>query len=103
MLADHDIVGNLDQVVDLVPSPNPSAAEARSIDRGVCADLTSSVDLDDADLRHFDMPASGKLKAESIAAKHDTAVEDDAISQPRNALQPRLAGCSKHLSPRLAA
>src|SRR5258706_934423 len=50
---DHDVVADLDQVVDLGALAHPRAAGGRAVDRGVGPDLDVVADHDSADLRHL--------------------------------------------------
>ena len=55
--ADGDVVGDLDEVVDLHALADVGPAEAAAIDRGVGADLDVVVDLDVAGVGDLDVAA----------------------------------------------
>ena len=82
MFPDDHVVRDLHEVVDFHPFLNPGAAKTRAIDRRVGADLDVVVDLDDANLWHFFVPAGGHFEAEAVRADDRAAVNDDAIADP---------------------
>ena len=81
MLADDDIVADLDQVIDLGPCADPGAAKTRPIYRSACANFNVGIDLHDACLADLAMATFVKLVTKSIGADHDSGVEDGAVSQ----------------------
>ena len=77
ILADHHVVGDLDEVVDLDPPLDPGPAEGAAVDGRVRADLHIVVDLDVADLGDLPIFPSGHGKSEAVAADDDAGMEDD--------------------------
>jgi hypothetical protein len=71
-------VGDLHEVIDLHALLNPSAAEARAINRRICADLDVIVNLDDPKLLNFLLPAIDHLETKSVGADHRATVNDHA-------------------------
>ena len=82
MFPDYDVVRDLHQIIDLRSFLDPGSAKPGSIDRRVRADLNIIVDLHDADLRDFLVPARFHLEAETVGTDHHPAVKNDAVSDP---------------------
>ena len=55
--ADHHVVGDLDEIVDLGPLPDDGGTERTTVDGGVGADLDIVMNDDIADLQHFAVAA----------------------------------------------
>lgn len=77
MLADDDVVTDLDEVIDFCAFTDDGFAETCAVDRGVGADFHIVSDFDDSDLVDFDMFALGKLIAIAIRADDGSRVNDD--------------------------
>src|SRR5262249_42421091 len=88
MPSDHDVVGDLHQVVDLGAVADHRVSERAAVDGGVGADLDVVADDDAADLGPL-APASGAHReAEAVlpdagAGVNDAAVADDGMRQGR--------------------
>src|SRR5262245_6421582 len=76
IFSDHHVVRNLDEIVDLHAFLYPCAAKARAVDGSVRADLDVVVDLNDAELLNFLLPAIDHFEAETVRANHRAAVND---------------------------
>ena len=76
---DH-VVGDLNQVVRFHPSLDPCLAEGGPVDAVVGSYLHFVVDLDDADLRDFDILRTVSYIAESIAPDDRAGMNGDIIS-----------------------
>ena len=63
------------QVIDLRAFLNPGATKTRAINRRVRADFHIVIDLHDADLRNFCVPAFHDLETKSIRRNHHAAVQ----------------------------
>jgi hypothetical protein len=68
-------VGDLDEVIDLGALPYFGAAEARTVQSAIGANLNVVSDENMTDLRDFFMAASDELIAKTIRADHDTGLE----------------------------
>src|SRR5258706_15921883 len=86
MFADHDVVCDLHQVVDLGSLADYGRAECAAVDGHVSADLDVIVNDDVANLRNFAVRALVEHVAKSIRADHRTRVDADAIAK----LRPRI-------------
>jgi len=53
MPADHNVVRDLNEIVDLDSFLNPGSSEARAVDSRVRTDLDIVIDLDNPELRDF--------------------------------------------------
>src|SRR5437660_5071903 len=78
MFSDHNVVRNLDEVVDLDSFLDPSPAEARAINGCVGADFHVVVDLNDSDLRNFLVSSLDEFEPETIRTDNRAAVNDNA-------------------------
>src|SRR5215216_7508783 len=88
ILADHDVVRNLHEIVDLDALLNPRAAKPRTINSCVRADLDVVVDLDDAELLNFLVTAIDHFETKAVSPDHSAAVNDYARTNPAS-----LANC----------
>jgi len=76
-----DVVGDLDEVVDLGPAPDTGLAEGRPIDRAVGADFHVILDDDGAGLGDFLMsPILAFDIAEAVRSDNHAAVKNDIVS-----------------------
>ncbi len=66
MTADDDVVGDLDEIVDLGPLADDRVAIGAAIDRRSGADLDVVLDDHAADLRRLEMPAGTHREPESV-------------------------------------
>ena len=85
VLADLDVVTNMDQVVDLCPSANASFVKSAAVNGRVCANVDVVFDYQPADLREL-LVAAGLLVAnvaEAFAAEHGTGLDSNSIAQGR--------------------
>ena len=81
MFPDDDVVGDLDQIVDLSPALDPGPAEGGSIDRAVGPDLHVVINLNDPHLRDLDVPSLLILgKTKTITADDRATVNNDSIA-----------------------
>ena len=80
MFADHHVVRDLHEVINLDALLNPGAAKTRAVDRGIGANLDVIIDLHDANLRHLLVPGRGHFESKTIRADNGATVNDDAIA-----------------------
>src|SRR5947208_17077885 len=80
MFADHHVVRDLHEVINLDSLLDPGAAKTRAVDRRIGADLDVIVDLHDPDLRDFLVPARGHFESKTIRADDGPAVNNDPIT-----------------------
>ena len=78
ILADHDVVRDLHEIVDLCSFLNPGSTKTGPVDGRIRADLDVIVNLDDAKLLNFFLPAIDHFKTETVRADYCTAVNDHA-------------------------
>ena len=83
MPADHHIVGDLHQVVDLGALADHGVAQAPAVDRGAGANLDVVLNDNAADLRHLDVALGARHVAEAVLADVATRMNDDAIADRR--------------------
>src|SRR5215203_6634367 len=83
MLADGDVMGDLDEVIDLRPRPDQRVAAAAAVDRRVRADLDIVADDHAPELRHLEVALRPHHVAEAILADAHAGVEDDAVAEHR--------------------
>ena len=83
MAADDDVVGDLNQLVDLGSLADDRVAVGAAVDRRPGADLDVVLDDDAADLRHLEMAAGTEREAEAVLADMDAGVDDDAVADQR--------------------
>src|SRR5262249_43052034 len=88
IFADHDVVRNLHEIIDLHALLNPCPAKPRTINSRVRADLNIIVNLDDAELLNFLLPAIDHLETKAIRSNYRAAVNDHARANPAS-----LANC----------
>jgi len=79
-LSNFNIVGNLDEVVDLGSAPDASDSQGASIDRGIGAYFYIIFNDDTANLRKFDLPTAIKDVSESITPDNSSRVQRYTIS-----------------------
>ena len=77
--ADHHIVGDLDEVVDLHPFLDPGPSEGPAVDRRIGAYLNVVIDLDVAGLGGLYICPAGIGKSEAVTADDDAGMQDDPL------------------------
>jgi hypothetical protein len=77
VLAEHDAVAHLDEVIELRPGLDPRLADGRPIDGRVGANLDIVFDHDRARLRNLLMRSIGARRKPVAIAAHHRAVLDD--------------------------
>src|SRR4051794_21392339 len=80
---DANIVGDLNQIVDLGPLADDRVGHRAAIDGRIGADLDIILNDDAADLRHAFGPLGAAHEAEAILADPGAAVDDDTVAQKR--------------------
>src|SRR5262245_1756717 len=83
MPTDHDVVGDLHQVVDLGAFADHRVLERAAIDAAIGPDLHVAPDDDPADLGHLEVPLRPHGKTEAILADANAGVQDDAVADER--------------------
>ena len=76
MLPNHDVVRDLDEVIDFCTCLDPGPAEPGAINGSVGSDFNVIVDLNDAHLWNFLVLAFDKFEPEAVRSNDDTAVND---------------------------
>jgi len=84
MPADHNVVRDLNEIVDLDSFLNPGSSEAGAIDSRVRSDLDIVIDLDNPELRDFFMAVLHELEAETVRSDHGAAVDDYTRTNSRS-------------------
>lgn len=92
MLADHYVVPDLHEIIDLAPLADPRRTKPASINRRVRADLDVIPHLDGADLRYFPVAAVFKLVAKAIGSDDRAGVNANSIAEHRIALERDVRG-----------
>src|SRR5207245_5790988 len=82
ILADHNVVRDLHEIVDLCSLLDPGSAKTGAIDSRVGADLDIIVDLYNSKLLNFFLAAIDHLESKSVGANYRTAVNDHARANP---------------------
>src|SRR5262245_45727574 len=82
VLADLDVVGHHDEVVDLHAAPNDGGTQGATIDGGVGADLDVVFDDHGPHLRNLTMGRAVPSVAEAVRAQHDAGMDDHATADP---------------------
>jgi hypothetical protein len=82
VLANGNIVGDLNQIVDFRSAADNRASQGCPVDRSIGADLDVVFDLDDSDLGDLDAFVAFPRVTEAVTADHHTGMQDNAISQP---------------------
>jgi len=77
--ADLDVVGDLDQVVDLRPRADARDAGRGPVHRGVGLQFHIVPDLHRSDLRDLLVPAFVESESVSVSADHDAGLEDAPV------------------------
>src|SRR5205814_7238570 len=80
--ADHNVVRDLHEIVDLCSLLDPGSAKTGAIDGRVGADLDIIVDLYNSQLLNFFLAAIDHLESKSVGANYRTAVNDHARANP---------------------
>ena len=81
MVADGNVVGNHDQVVDLDPVPYGRLAKTCAIDGAVCPHFDIITDFHNADLGNFGAHALGiDMITETVTANDRSVVGDKSLS-----------------------
>lgn len=81
--SDPNVVGNLDEVVDLRAIPDDRVAAAAAIDRAVGADLDIVADDDIAELRHLQMTVRACDESKAVLSNLRARMDDDPIADCR--------------------
>ena len=81
IFADHDVVGNLDQVVEFGPLTDPRGPHGGTVDGTVGADFDVVFDHNIADLGNLlERSVLGGGEAETVAADHGPAMDGDVVA-----------------------
>ncbi len=83
MTADHHVVGDLHEVIDLGALADHRVARGAAVDRRVGADLDIVLDDDPADLRHLQVAVRAHGEAEAVLADAGARMDDDAVAEQR--------------------
>ena len=81
MLADHDVVPDLDEIVDFCATADFCVAQGAPVDGAVGADLNIVLDDYSADLRNLAVVVLIENVAEPVRADHRAGVDADALGQ----------------------
>ena len=81
MAADHDVMGDLHEVIDLGALADHRIAAGAPVDRGVRADLHIVLDDDAPDLRHLEVALRPHGEAEPVLADPDARMKDDPVAE----------------------
>src|SRR6266567_2240381 len=76
ILADHNVVRDLHEIVDLCSILDPGSAKTGAIDSRVGADLHIIVDLYNSELLNFFLAAIDHLESKSVSANDRAAMDD---------------------------
>src|SRR5207249_2357563 len=79
VFANHAVVGDLDQVVDLGAASDACLAKAPTVNGGISADLHIVSNLDDANLGNFLVLTVRHLVPKAVCPQDDTAVQNDIV------------------------
>lgn len=90
MPADHNVVRDLNEIVDLDPLLNPSSSEPGAIDGRVRADFDIVIDLDNPELRDFLVPVLDGFEPETVRSDHGAAVDDYTRADSRSLTNRRI-------------
>src|SRR5204863_9829012 len=82
ILADHNVVRDLHEIVDLCSLLNPGSAKTGAIDGRVGADLDIIVDLYNSQLLNFFRAAIAPVESKSVGPNFGTAVSDPTRPAP---------------------
>src|SRR5262245_59012072 len=80
IFADLDVVGDLDEIIELHAPADDCRLEGSPIDAGICPDLNIVFDDHLADLRELDVALTVPDKPETIRANHGARMDDDPVS-----------------------
>ena len=83
MTANHDVVADLHEIVDLRALADHGVAVRAPIDRHPGADLDVVLNDDAADLRHFEMPPRPEGEPEAVLADMRAGVNDHPVADQR--------------------
>ena len=78
--SDLDVVGYLNEIVDLRTFANSSLAKGSSVDAGIGSDLYVVLDRHCSYLREFDVAVGTSNKSETIRPDNHTGMENDVIT-----------------------
>src|ERR1700747_51278 len=78
IFSDHDVMRNLDEIIDLHAFLNPCLAKPSAIDSRVRADLDIVIDLHTPDLLKFLVTAFDHFETKAVRSNHSAAVNDYA-------------------------
>jgi len=81
MLADYNVVRDLNEIIDLHATSDDRFTEGRPIHCGIGADFNVILDDDDPRLGNLDPLLARASITEAVAADYDTGVERDPITQ----------------------
>ena len=82
VFADHYVMRDLHQIINLRSGLNPSPTKPRPIDCRVRTDFHVVVDLDNSDLWHFLLTFRGHFESESVGADHHPTVQNYSGPKP---------------------
>ncbi len=80
MPADHHIVGNLHQIIDLRALADHRIAQGTAIDGAVGTDLHFILKNDTADLRYLQVATRARLVPEPVLPQTGARMDDDPVS-----------------------
>ena len=83
MPADHHVVADLHEVIDLGALADHRVLERAAVDAAVGADLHVVLDDDAADLRHLEVTLAAHGEAEAVLADPHARMQDDAVAHQR--------------------
>jgi hypothetical protein len=84
MPADHNVVRDLNEIVDLDPFLNPGSSEPGAIDSRVRAYLDIVIDLDNPELRDFFVAFLHQFETETVRPDHGAAVDNYTRTDSRS-------------------
>ena len=90
MPADHNVVRDLNEIVDLDPLLNPGSSEPGAIDSCVRADFDIVIDLDNPELRDFLVAVLDEFEPETVRSDHGAAVDDHTRADSRSLANRRI-------------
>src|SRR3984885_7902908 len=83
MASDNNVVGDLNQVVDLGALSNHRIANPAPIDRRSSSNLDIPFNCDNAELRHLEMPSRAHDETKPVLADVTTRMDNDSIANDR--------------------
>jgi hypothetical protein len=101
LLADRDVVADLDQIVDLGPTSQPALAERRPVDGRVGPHFDILLDHNPADLWKLLISTGGRCESKPITADDSPRMDDGPVPD-LGAGHEDAVGIEKHILPHLA-